>query len=96
MTEEQLNGLGYTFPIRLNILLTRDKVGKFSIIFSEFNNKKINLSNIKHNSTGVWFFDGTSNVSLGVYDFKTFEEFYKKIDELNERWIRVKLQEVEG
>jgi len=90
MTEEQLKELGYTFPERLNILLTRDKAGKFSIIFSIFGNKKVNLSNVKYSSTGMWLFDGTSCVSLGVYDFATFEDFYKEIDLLNARWTRAK------
>lgn len=88
MTEAQLKELGYTFPERLNILLTRDKAGKFSIIFSRFKNKKVDLSNVKYSSTGVWLFDGTSCVSLGVYDFATYDDFYKAIDRFNAAWIR--------
>ncbi len=37
-----------------------------------------------------YLFDGTSCISLGVYDFATFEDFYKEVDLLNARWTRTK------
>lgn len=90
MTEEQLESLGYTFPQRINIYLTRDESGKYSLIFRKFSNKKIKIGNIKFSDTGAWLFDGTSCISLGVYDFATFEDFYKEVDLLNARWTRTK------
>lgn len=90
MTEEKLASLGYVFPERVNVLLVRNKEGKYSLNFTKFRNKKTKLENIKFSDTGAFFFDGSSVTSLGVYDFATFDDFYKEIDRLNASWTRAK------
>lgn len=90
MTEEKLASLGYVFPERVNVLLVRNKEGKYSLTFTKFRNKKTKLENIKFSDTGAFFFDGSSVTSLGIYDFATFDDFYKEIDRLNASWTRAK------
>lgn len=90
MTEEQLAGLGYVFPERVNVLLSRNKEGKYSLTFTKFRNKRTKLENIKFSDTGALFFDGSSVTSLGIYDFANFDDFYKEIDRLNASWTSAK------
>lgn len=90
MTEEKLASLGYVFPERVNVLLVRNKEDKYSLTFTKFRNKKTKLENIKFSDTGAFFFDGSSVTSLGIYDFATFDDFYKEIDRLNASWTRAK------
>ena len=68
----------------------RNKEGKYSLTFTKFRNKKTKLENIKFSDTGALFFDGSSVTSLGIYDFATFDDFYKEIDRLNASWTRAK------
>jgi len=93
MTEEKLKQYGYNFPERVNIVLCRDAKGKFSLSFNKYSSKKIKVENIKHSDTGVFFWDGTIGISLGVFDFKTFEEFDEKINDLEVKWIKDKVNE---
>lgn len=83
--EKELENLGYTFPERINMLL-RIKDGVTSILFVKFKNKKINLKDIKFKDTKVFFWDGSSATSLGVFDFTSYKDLEEKTNELEKIW----------
>lgn len=74
------------FPMRIEIHLCRDNDGKYGLMFYK-NKSKIKIENYRLSALKKWQIGG-SCTPLEVDFFRNFDELEKRLDELDEIWVK--------